>query len=415
MRISPDQNLFAGLRQHAMNPAANPFEAEPGLLLGVARREGDQALQVAARGRDEQARQPMLNVRELVIEFPGARGPRRAVDAANLLVERCETLALLGPSAAGKTVLLRAIAGLEPATSGFIALDGNAVYDSVLRHDAPAERRGLALVTDIGAPWPRTSVGENVALPIEDRGLTNPVVRARVAAALAKVGLAHCAELPVAELSAGQQQRVALARALLKNPGLLLLDEAMSCLDPRAREEIRAELNGLGKTVLYATHDQEGALAMAGRIAVMRAGRIVECGTPIDLYLRPRHPFTARFLGHALLIEGRRLAGTGEGVVIETDIGSFVAAQATHDGPNGFLMIRPEFIEMAGRDTSAANLVDGTVRAAAFGGRMIEYTVETGRRLLRVQRPVTRLYTEGESVRLRLPAERCGFLPLDDS
>ncbi len=363
-------------------------------------------MQVALRGRDEQPVAPMLDVRGLVVEFSGDRGARRAVDGVNFAVERGETFALVGPAAAGKTALLRAIAGLEVPAAGTIAIEG--------MPPAQARSRTVALVTEAPGPWPRVTVAEAVALPIEGRGLTNAAVRAKVAEALAKAGLGQSAELAVKQLSGGQQQRLALACALIEDPKLLLLDDALSRLDADAREEIRGEVKSLGKTTLFVTHDQEGALAMAGRIAVMRAGRIVECGAPLDLYLSPRHPFTAHFLGHAVLIEGRRVAGMGEGVLVETDIGSFVAAQAVHDSAAGYLMIRPEFVEMVGHDVSASNLVHGTVRGVSFTGKLMEYAVEAGPRMLRVQRPATRLYTEGEPVRLRLPAERCSFLPRDD-
>jgi len=371
-------------------------------------------MQVAMRGRDEPARKPMLDIRGLVIEFSGERGAQRAVDGVSVALARGETLAVLGPSAAGKSALLRAVAGLETPSAGSIALDGVPVHDAAARLDVAADKRDVALVTDHVASWPRASVAENVAQPIEGRGLTNAAVRAKVAEALARMGLGQSADVAAARLSAGQRQRVALARALVTDPKLLLLDEAMSCLDAHARAEIRADLKGLGKAVLLATHDHQGALSMAERIAVLRAGRIVECGTPMDLYLRPRHAFTARSLGDAVLIEGRRVAGIGEGVLVDTDIGSFVVGEAAHAGREGYLMIRPEFVEMAGPDESASNLVDGTVRAAVFAGKLMEYTVETGPRLIRVERPATRLYTEGEHVRLRLPAERCSFVPRDE-
>lgn len=365
--------------------------------------------------RPKPAQRPMLEIHDLVMASP-LPGAARAADgvSVSVIVEPGEFFTLLGPSPSGKTALLRGIAGLDAPVSGSIALDGMQLFSAPANCNVPAEKRDVAMLMQTNGAWPRATVAENVALALEDRGFANAVVRAKVTQALARVGLGQLADRQAARLSAGEQQRVGLARAIAKEAKLLLLDEPWSNLDLRLREDIRGELRALGTTALCATHDQEAALAFSGRVAIMRAGRIVEAGRPLDLYLRPRHSFTARFLGHAVLIEGRRVAGMGEGVLVETDIGSFVAAQAAHDGPKGYLMIRPEFIEMAGREVSASNLVDGTVRAAVFGGKFVDYFVEAGQRNIRVQRPATRLYTEGEPVRLRFPAERCAFLPLDE-
>jgi iron(III) transport system ATP-binding protein len=356
----------------------------------------------------------MLEVRDLVVEFREGRGVQRAGDGAGVGVERGEIVALLGPSACGKTAMLRAIAGLEAPAARTIALDGQVLWSAADRPGVPAERRDLAMVFQTDAAGPRGSVADNVAAALGGKRLGKAALRDAVMQALAKVGLGQLAERAAQRLSAGERQRVALARAIARDAKLLLLDEPLANLDAPARAELRGELRGLGKTALCATHDQEEALALSGRVALMRAGRILECGTPMDLYLRPQHAFTARFLGDAVLIEGRRVKGTGEGVLVETDIGNFVAAGGAHDGAGGYLMIRPEFVEMVGREVNAANLVDGIVRSATFAGKFVDYVVQAGRRRLRVQRPATRLYTEGEPVRLRLPAERCAFLPKDD-
>ena len=361
-------------------------------------------MSVALVERFEPAHRPMLEVRDLVMD--GGDGP--AVNGVSFVVGRGEVFTVLGPSAAGKTALLRGVAGRDQPRLGRVTLDGEIVR-------AAREPPEIAAVFFAEADWPRETVAATVAAPLEDRGLTNAVVRAKVTEALAKMGVGQLANRAVARLSAGEQQRVALARALVKDAKLLVLDEPFAQIDADLRAELRNDLGNLGAATLCATQDQETALALSGRIAIMRAGRIVEAGLPFDLYLRPQHPFTAHFLGHAVLIEGRRVAGTGEGVLVETDIGSFVASQAAHSGTLGYLMIRPEFIEMVGREVSAANLVSGTVRSAEFAGRFMAYTVEAGRRLLRVERPATRLYTPGEPVRLRLPAERCGFLPREDA
>lgn len=362
-------------------------------------------MSVASRGPGDSVLRPMLEVHDLVVDSGAGQG----AGGVRFAVGRGEVFTLLGPSAAGKTALLRAVAGCDAPRSGSVTVDG-----AELPMVPGAGRPGVAAVFFPVQEWPRETVAETVAMPLEDSGLTSTIVRGKVAEALAKLRIGQLAGRAVVRLSTGEQHRVALAQALVKDAKLLVLDEPFAQLDPALRAELRDELHGLGKTALCATQDQETALALSGRIAVMRAGRIVEAGPPLDLYLRPQHAFTAAFLGDAVLIEGRRVAGTGEGILVETEIGSFVAAQAAHDGERGYLMIRPEFIEMVGHEVSAANLVSGTIRAAVFAGRFVAYSVEAGRRMIRVERPATRLYTPGEPVRLRLPAERCGFLPREE-
>ncbi|MCW5774627.1 MAG: ABC transporter ATP-binding protein [Rhodospirillaceae bacterium] len=361
---------------------------------------------VALRDRVEPAQRPVLEVRDLVMGGAEAN----AVDRVSFSIGRSEIFTVLGPSPAGKSALLRGVAGHEAPRAGSVIVDGETIAND---RGGPAE--AVASVFFVGQNWPRETVAATVAMPLEDRGLTTVQVRAKVSEAMAKMGVGQLANRAMGQLSTGEQHRVALAQALVRDAKLLVLDEPFVQLDGDLREELRADLRSLGKAALCATQDQESALALSGRIAIMRAGRIVETGAPLDLYLRPQHPFTASFLGHAVLLEGRRVSGIGEGVLVETDIGSFVAAQAAHDGERGLLMIRPEFVEMVGRDVSAANLVSGTVRGAVFCGRYVAYSVEVGRRLLRVERPATRLYTPGEPVRLRLPAERCGFLPREEA
>ncbi len=218
-----------------------------------------------------------------------------AVDAVSLSVRRGELFFLLGPSGCGKTSLLRAIGGLEPAAAGTVAIGGHDVTA------LPAYRRGAPMVFQGYALWPHLSLAENVGYGLEARGVPAAERRAKSLEALRMVGLAERADARPAQLSGGQQQRVALARALACEPEVVLLDEPLSNLDAKLRREMRGELVRLHAearfTAIYVTHDQEEALSMAERVAVMHAGRIVELGTPRELYERPRERFTAEFLG----------------------------------------------------------------------------------------------------------------------
>jgi putative spermidine/putrescine transport system ATP-binding protein len=224
-----------------------------------------------------------------------AFGSTRAVRQVSLSAGAGEFIALLGPSGCGKTTIMRMIAGIVSPDSGSIRLAGRDLAG------LPPERRGIGLVFQSYALFPHMSVAGNVGFGLKMRAIPRAERDRRVAAALALVDLADLgARLPKA-LSGGQQQRVALARAIAIEPELLLLDEPLSNLDAKLREQLRGELKRLqrrlGVTAIHVTHDQSEALALADRIVVMNRGRIVESGTPTDLYRRPRHRFTAEFLG----------------------------------------------------------------------------------------------------------------------
>jgi ABC-type Fe3+/spermidine/putrescine transport system ATPase subunit len=230
-----------------------------------------------------------------------------AVEDASVDVPAGEVLALLGPSGCGKTTLLRLVGGFETPDAGRVRIGG----EDVTRR--PPQARPTAMVFQSYALFPTMTVGENVGYGLTVRRRPRAEVRARVGEALARVGLHGLEERPVARLSGGQQQRVALARALAVEPRVLLFDEPLSNLDPELREATRAEvkalLRGLGTTALWVTHDRAEALALADRLAVMRAGRVVESGTPEALYAEPATAFVARFLAGANVVEDAALAG----------------------------------------------------------------------------------------------------------
>ncbi|WP_270935350.1 ABC transporter ATP-binding protein, partial [Falsiroseomonas oryzae] len=235
-------------------------------------------------------------------------GAAAAVDGVSLDVARGECIALLGPSGCGKTTTLRLVAGFVAPDSGHILIGGRAVERD------PPHRRQIGMVFQNYALFPHLTAAGNVAFGLEMRNLPRAEREARVAQALETVGLGRLADRYPARMSGGQQQRVALARALVIRPELLLLDEPLSNLDAGLRVEMREEIARLrsaaGITTLFVTHDQEEALALADRVAVMDHGRIVECAPPAELTERPRHLFTARFLGARAVLPGRVEGGS---------------------------------------------------------------------------------------------------------
>jgi iron(III) transport system ATP-binding protein len=215
---------------------------------------------------------------------------------------------------------------------------------------------------------------------------------------------------PAPLLSGGQQQRVALARAVVKEARLLLLDEPLSNLDARLREQMRVELRDLqrrvGTTAVYVTHDQEEAMALSDRVAVMSEGRVVECAPPRDLYLQPRTVFAARFVGQADLLPGTVAGRDGTLTLVDTPLGRIASAGAPPAGDLS-LLIRPEHVQFLDVD-AGHNVLRGTIRRVVFSGRLVEYLVATASGVtLRVQGTSATLRTEGEAVLLRLPPERC--------
>jgi ABC-type Fe3+/spermidine/putrescine transport system ATPase subunit len=228
-------------------------------------------------------------------------GPVAAVDGVTLAVRRGEVFSLLGPSGCGKTTLLRLIAGLESPTSGTIRIHG----EDMTR--VPAHRRPVNLVFQHYALFPHLTVEENVAFGLGYKGVPRSAHRERVGEALALVRLTGMERRRPNQLSGGQRQRVALARALVLKPEVLLLDEPLAALDPNLRKEVQVELKALqrqlGITFLFVTHDQDEALALSDRLAVMSQGRVEQVGTPFEVFERPETEFVARFTGAANVFE----------------------------------------------------------------------------------------------------------------
>jgi putative spermidine/putrescine transport system ATP-binding protein len=277
-------------------------------------------------------------------------GTARVVDAATFDVAQGELLCLLGPSGCGKSTLLRMIAGLADSD------DGKVIIDRQDMTRVPANRRPTAMVFQSHALWNHMTVAQNVAFGLRVRGLPRAEIAAKVSAALDLVGLADFDKRRPADLSGGQAQRVALARCLVVEPKLLLMDEPFSALDAHLRKNLREELKSLqqrlGLTIIFVTHDQEEAMELADRIAVMHAGRIEQIGAPDALYLQPQTLTVARFIG--TMNEGEALIEKGRANWYRADI----ATRCT-DGP-ATILCRPEDLEVSatGINTTVTRVID---------------------------------------------------------
>ncbi|WP_149540106.1 ABC transporter ATP-binding protein [Siccirubricoccus phaeus] len=334
-----------------------------------------------------------------------AYGGREVLRGIDLEVGRGEILCLLGPSGDGKTTLLRLVAGLEPLQAGRIELGGQVVAEP--GREVPPEQRHVGFVFQDYALFPHLTVAENIAFGLHR---TPRGERAwQVAEALARVGLESYAKAWPHMLSGGQQQRVALARALAPRPQVVLLDEAFASLDARLREQVRDDtlhvLQSAGIPALIVTHDAEEAMFLADRIALMRAGQVVQLGTPEELYLRPAEPFVATFLG-----EVNRLPARIAGGQAETPLGP-LPAPPLPEGP-AQLLLRPEGVQVlpegegAPAEVEACRLLGATTLvhlALADGAGGVLH--------LHARLPPGLALTRGQKVRVRMDPERAFVFP----
>jgi putative spermidine/putrescine transport system ATP-binding protein len=301
-----------------------------------------------------------------------------AVDHVSLSISSGEFFTLLGPSGSGKTTLLQLVAGFQEPDSGDIRVDGKTVSG------LPPFRRGIGVVFQSYALFPHMSVFENVAFPLRVRKVGRAEIVSRVHKALDLVHMADYGQRRPSQLSGGQQQRVALARALVFGPRLLLMDEPLSALDAKLRKVMRAEIKSLqrniGVTVIYVTHDQDEALALSDRIAVMRNGRVEQLAAPAELYERPESSFVASFIGDSNLLEAQVLGREGENLVLS--VAGRYKFKCRHPHPVSrdaavHLAIRPEHV-MLSPDSSASNVASGQVIATSFGGDHIAVDMDIG-------------------------------------
>ncbi len=314
-----------------------------------------------------------VEVREAVKRY----GALAALDRVTLKVAEGEFFGLLGPSGSGKTTLLRAIAGFVVPDSGEIRIDDQRI------ESVPVHKRGIGMVFQNYALFPHLSVFDNIAFGLQVRRLSSAEIAARVLEALRLVRLAGLEQRRPRQLSGGQQQRVALARALVTRPKVLLLDEPLGALDKRLRQEMQVELKqiqrAVGITTLFVTHDQEEALTLSDRIAILSEGRLVQVGPPAEVYERPASRFAAEFLGEANLFSGT-VGAKGPGGSVLTQAGlTVLGALPPPSGGAAILAVRPEKIQLADPALPAAagiNRIEGRILRSVYSGSSIAYRIE---------------------------------------
>ncbi len=329
-------------------------------------------------------------------------GTLTVVDHVSLTIRDGEFFTLLGPSGCGKTTLLRMIAGFHDPDSGDIRFD----KQSVLR--LPTHRRGTGMVFQNYALFPHLTVFENVAYGLEARNTPQEDIRKRVAAVLAAVQLGELGDRYPRQLSGGQQQRVALARALVIRPRVLLMDEPLSNLDAKLRvsmrEEIRRIQKELGIATVYVTHDQEEAMAVSDRIAILYGGKLQQVDRPRGIYFAPVNRFTAEFMGSCNILDMDCLAydaATGATTARRDDVQFRMHVGVTEPASTLQIMLRPDWIIESSAD--GPNRFQGIVRESMFLGTVIVYRVEALGQLLRVDVPAMHgqtFKTEGDSIEL---------------
>ncbi|MEB8388404.1 ABC transporter ATP-binding protein [Rhodobacteraceae bacterium KMM 6894] len=308
--------------------------------------------------------QPLLSIRGAQKHF----GPVRAIDGIDLDIQENEFFALLGASGSGKTTLLRMLAGFEMPDGGQILLDNQDVSH------IPPNKRPVNLMFQSYALFPHMSVAQNIAYGLEMEKLPKAQIKARVDEILQVIQLGDLARRKPDQLSGGQRQRVALARALVKRPRLLLLDEPLGALDKKLRGDMQLELKRIqlefGITFIIVTHDQEEALVMADRVAILKDGKLLQCGTPHQIYEQPESRFAADFIGVMNFFPVTDVAG-----ILTAQDGSVITADRTlTKGGQGVAAVRPERLRL---DGVGDNAITGTVTATAYHGLDLQVHLRT--------------------------------------
>ena len=340
-------------------------------------------------------------------------GAVRAVDGVSLSVADGRLLTLLGPSGCGKTTTLRMIAGLEQNDAGRIVIGDRVVSDPAAGVFVAPERREIGMVFQSYAIWPHMTVFANVAYPLEVRRRPSAEVRDRVQGALRLMEMTHLADRPATALSGGQQQRVAIARALVFRPRVLLMDEPLSNLDAKLREQMRVELRALQQrleiTTVYVTHDQEEAMVLSDEIAVMHEGHVLQVAAPEAIYTRPANRTVAAFVGAPNLLEAKtREVRRGPGVALARVEGD--GWEGWCSGPEDLtagepvtVIVRPEVIQLRGRHGPGLAWT-GVVRQRFFRGTRNVYTIEAGAHRFSVDAASDQTLAPGSAVTLSVDA-----------
>lgn len=353
-----------------------------------------------------------LSLEHITKKFPGRgqEGLVTAVDDVSIDIGKGEFFTLLGPSGCGKTTTLRLIAGFEFPTDGRIMLDGQRL------DDVPPNKRDMAMVFQSYAIFPHLNVFENIAYGLRIKKLSNDEIRRRVGSLMALTKLTGLENRMPNQMSGGQQQRVSLARALVVEPKVLLFDEPLSNLDAKLREEMRFEIRDLQRrlniTSIYVTHDQEEALALSDRIAVMNRGKLAQLGTPEEIYERPRSKFVADFIGlanflpvHIDAVQEHQVRVSVGNVPLQVS-----AIARAEPGTSGLVFIRPSDVKIVNGSVTE-NVLPGQVIKVTYLGEKFDYRVRVGDSAeLRVQTDNPTRYAEGDNVRLYLPAEHARLI-----
>ena len=348
----------------------------------------------------------MISVQNLLKIYKSGGESVRAVDGVTLEIGEREFFVLLGLSGSGKTTLLRCVAGLERPDDGDIAIHNTLVSSAARDFFIGPESRGLGMVFQSYAVWPHMTVFQNVAFPLVNgpHRLSGAEIKKKVMTALELVQLSAFADRPAPFLSGGQQQRVALARALAVEPKVLLMDEPLSNLDARLREEVRDEIKSLAKrfgmAVLYVTHDQVEAMALADRVAVMSKGKVLQCGPPRELYDAPAGRDVCEFLGSTNLFDGR-IQDAGQ---IDTDLGRLTCSMAHANLDKVSVAIRPEELQMTAAPTGLENEFAAEVVSSIFLGELTICDLRVNGKALRFK--TTQSAAPARQVYVRLPAEK---------
>jgi iron(III) transport system ATP-binding protein len=367
---------------------------------------------------------PMLSVEGMTkLYIPMRESIAGGVADATFTVPRGAFFTLLGPSGCGKTTSLRCVAGLERPDRGRISIAGEIVFDSASRVMVPVYRRDIGMVFQSYAIWPHMSVAENVSFPLrinKRRRYGSAEIATRVRRVLEMVDLSGFENRPATQLSGGQQQRLALARAVIHEPKLLLLDEPLSNLDAKLREDMRVELKQLQQrleiTTIYVTHDQSEALALSDLIAVLDRGRIVQIGTSDEIYYAPNSEFVASFVGAANLFRGRLVDGANGPDMVGLCLmdGSVLRCRAKQKFlPQDDLAVavRPEAIRVQTKPIEGSsdgdNILHGRIESRTFLGQTVSLRIATAGTLINVTAdPETKL-VPGAEVILVFPIRRC--------
>ena len=357
-----------------------------------------------------------LSVRQLEKVYQSRRGRVQALTPTSFEVGQNEFVSLVGPSGCGKSTLLNILGLLDTPTDGRYTLNGQAVANLDFAARARIRNKEIGFIFQSFNLIGDLTVFENVELPLTYRGMNAADRKAAAVQALERVGMGHRMKHYPSQLSGGQQQRVAIARAIVFEPSVVLMDEPLGALDKNLRYEMQTEIKEiqkqLGMTVVYVTHDQEEAMNMSDRIAIMNAGRIVQAGSPRDVYERPADRFAGRFLGEANLIPGAvtLAAGEGQSVLTLADGRTLraVAMEALTAGAGATLFIRPEQIELAATQNSAdpdINQLSGRIESLSFLGNTLRYMVRVADDLLvMAERPNNgrdAIFAAGAAVTLR--------------